>query len=81
MSQSAVLEHLKPLKKVDGAKIMPRPDIGPTICQLKLDGNRVHLIRRIPLRGISGRAISGLPIPAGAADVEPAFDLNPEQGL
>src|SRR4249920_2615310 len=27
------LEHLKPLKKVDGAKIMPRPDIGPTICQ------------------------------------------------
>ena len=68
-----------PLKKVDGAKIMPRPDIGPTICQLKLDGDRVHLVRRIPLRGLSGRAISGLPIPAGTADVEPAFDLKGEE--
>ena len=73
------LDHLKPLKKVDGAKIMPRPDIGPTICQLKLDGDRVHLVRRIPLRGLSGRAISGLPIPAGTADVEPAFDLKGEE--
>lgn len=70
------LEHLRPLAKVDGAKIMPRPDIGPTICQLKLHGNTVKLVRRIPLRGMSGHAISGLPIPAGAADVEPAFDLK-----
>ena len=70
------LEHLKPLKKVDGAKIMPRPDIGPTICQLRLDGDTVRLVRRIPLHGASGRPISGLPIPAGAADVEPAFDLK-----
>ncbi len=70
------LEHLKRLKKVDGAKIMPRPDIGPTICQLKLDGDTVRLVRRIPLCGASGRPISGLPIPAGAADVEPAFDLK-----
>ena len=72
------LEHLKPLKKVDGAKVMPRPDIGPTICQLRLVGNTVRLVRRIPLRGRSGRAISGLPIPAGIADVEPAFDLKGE---
>ena len=70
------LEHLRPLAKVDGAKIMPRPDIGPTICQLKLRGNTVKLVRRIPLRGMSGHAISGLPIPAGAANVEPAFDLK-----
>ena len=45
------LEHLKRLKKVDGAKIMPRPDIGPTICQLRLDGDTVRLVRQIPLRG------------------------------
>ena len=70
------LEHLRPLAKVDGAKIMPRPDIGPTICQLKLQGNTVQLVRRIPLRGVSGRTISGLPIPAGPAHVEPAFDLK-----
>ena len=72
------LEHLRPLAKVDGAKVMPRPDIGPTICQLRLLGGTVRLVRRIPLRGVSGRAISGLPIPAGAADVEPAFDLEGE---
>ena len=70
------LEHLKPLKKVDGAKIMPRPDIGPTICQLRLDGDTVRLVRRIPIHGASGQPISGLPIPAGTADVEPAFDLK-----
>lgn len=70
------LDHLKSLKKVDGAKIMPRPDIGPTICQLRLDGDAVRLVQRIPLRGIRGRPISGLPIPAGAGDVEPAFDLD-----
>ena len=70
------MEHLKPLEKLDGAKIMPRPDVGPTICQLRLNGDTVRLIRQLPLRGVSGRAISGLPIPSGAADVEPAFDLN-----
>ncbi len=70
------LEHLKPLKTVDGAKIMPRPDIGPTICQLRMDGDAVRLVRRIPLRGKSGRAISGLPIRVGTADVEPVFDIK-----
>ena len=72
------LEHLKPLKNADDAKVMPRPDIGPTICQVRLDGDTVRLGRQIPLRGVSRRAISGLPIPAGAADIEPAFDLNGE---
>src|SRR4026208_1690556 len=43
------LEHLRPLAKVDGAKVMPRPDIGPTICQLRLHGRTVSLVRRIPL--------------------------------
>lgn len=70
------LDALKPLKKVDGAKIMPRPDIGPTICQLRLDGDAVHLVERLPLRGTSGRIISGLPIPSGDAVVEPAYDLQ-----
>jgi Esterase-like activity of phytase len=70
------LVHLKPLSKVDGAKIMPRPQIGPTICQLKLDGDTVRLVRQLPLRGVSGRPISGLPIPIGTADVEPAFDIS-----
>lgn len=69
------LEHLRPLAKMDGAKIMPRPDIGPAICQLELQGNGVRFVRRIPLRGASGRAISGLP-PSRATDVETAFDIK-----
>lgn len=69
------LEHLRPLAKVDGAKIMPRPDIGPVICELRLVGNTVRLARQIPLTSASGRAISGLP-PSTADDVEPAFDLK-----
>ena len=70
------LDHLKPLKKVDGAKIMPRPDIGPTICQLRLESDTIRLVRRIPIQDASGRSISGLPIPIGTADVEPAFNLK-----
>lgn len=69
------LEHLRPLAKVDGAKIMPRLDIGPRICELKVTGTKVSLVHQIPLRGASGRAISGLP-PSAADDVEPAFDLK-----
>jgi hypothetical protein len=67
------LEHLRPLAKVDGAKIMPRPDVGP-ICQLRLHGNTVKLVRRIRAGSAVGHI--RLPIPAGAADVEPAFDLK-----
>ena len=71
------LDHLRRLKDVDGAKIMPRPDIGPTIVELRLEEDAVRLVRALPLRGTSGRPISGLPIPEDAvADVEPAFDLE-----
>ncbi len=71
------LDHLRRLKDVDGAKIMPRPDIGPTIVELRLDSDTVRLVRTLPLRGTSGRPISGLPIPEDdAANVEPAFDLD-----
>ena len=69
------LEALRPLAKVDGAKIMPRPDIGPMICKLKVTATKVMLIRQIPLRVASGKALSGLP-PSAADDVEPAFDLK-----
>ncbi len=58
------------------AKIMPRPDIGPALAELRLTGDRVELVRTIPIRGASGRAISGLPGPGSAhAVTEPALDL------
>jgi Esterase-like activity of phytase len=70
------LAHLKPLGSVQGAKIMPRPDFGPTICELKIDRSVVHLVRTLPLRDRYGRAVSGLPIPADGNEMESAFDLK-----
>jgi hypothetical protein len=61
---------------IDGAKIMPRPDIGPALAELRLTGDRVELVRTLPVRGGSGRAISGLPGPGSMhAVTEPALDL------
>jgi hypothetical protein len=45
------------------------------ICELKLIDTSVRLVRQIPLRGASGKAISGLP-PSAGKDVEPAFDVR-----
>jgi hypothetical protein len=65
-----------PHQAIDGAKIMPRPDIGPALAELRLTGDRVELVRTIAIRGVSGRAISGLPGPGSAhAVTEPALDL------
>lgn len=62
--------------EIDGAKIMPRPDIGPALAELRLTGNTVELVRALPIRGTSGRAISGLPGPGSMhAVTEPALDL------
>jgi len=71
------LDHLAPLIDIDGAKAMPRPDIGPTICELRIDGNAVRLASTIALRDKFGRPISGLPIPGDrGTKVEPVFDLQ-----
>lgn len=60
----------------DGAKIMPRPDIGPALAELRLTGDRVELVRTLPIRGASGGSISGLPGPGSMhAVTEPAIDL------
>lgn len=65
-----------PHQAIDGAKIMPRPDIGPALAELRLTGDRIELVRTLPIRGASGRAISGLPGPGSAhAFTEPALDL------
>lgn len=71
------LTHLKPLRKIDGAKIMPRLDIGPAISQLQIRGDTVHLVRTFALRDKTGGAISGLPIPSDASEeIEPVFALD-----
>jgi hypothetical protein len=71
------LDHLQDLAGVDGAKLMPRPDIGPTITELSLVGDELQFVRALRLRAPSGRAISGLPLPGGGeALMEPAYDLE-----
>lgn len=73
------LESLRPLKQVDGAKIMPCLEIGPALSQLRIDGDAVTLVRTVPLRGSDGRTLPGLPPPASPhAEHEPIFSLDGE---
>lgn len=68
------------------AKIMPATDIGPALAELRLEDDRVELLRLIPLRGDDGEPLSGLPTPGSAnSRREPALDtkgrpLNPHPG-
>ena len=68
------LEHLRDL---DGAKVMPRLDVGPELAELRVKGNRVELLRTFPLLRGDGQPISGLPVPGGPhSECEPALDLQ-----
>jgi hypothetical protein len=59
------------------AKIMPRLDLGPAIAELRVEEDRVELVRTIRLANANGDPLSGLPIPAGGrAQCEPALDLD-----
>jgi hypothetical protein len=56
---------------------MPCPDIGPALSELRLSGDRVTLIRTLPLRGQSGTPLSGLPVSGGATSIsEPGLALD-----
>jgi hypothetical protein len=71
------LSHLAGLAERSGAKIMPRPDTGPAIAELRINGDRVELVRALALSGPDGRAVSGLPpASSGPLKSEPAFDLD-----
>lgn len=71
------LAHLVGLRGLDGAKIMPRPAIGPMLARLKVEDDTVTCLQVLPLRDAAGTAFNGLPLPGGdAAAMEPAFDLS-----
>jgi hypothetical protein len=73
------LDRLKALRDEEGAKIMPRPDLGPAIAELRVAGDRVELIRTLRIADAQGRPVSGLPVPGGPhISCEPAFDLDGE---
>jgi hypothetical protein len=71
------LDRLKALESEDGAKIMPRLDIGPAIAELRVAGSRVELVRSLRISDSERRPVSGLPVPGGPhTRHEPAFDLD-----
>ena len=70
------LDHLKALAGIEGAKIMPRPALGPMLAELQLDGHSIACLRIVPLTDQTGAAFNGLPLLGGdTASMEPAFDL------
>jgi len=77
MAKRFGVESLEALQEHDGAKIMPRADLGPSIVQMRIEGDRIELVRTIRISSQSGEPVSGIPIPGGAhAKCEPAFDLE-----
>lgn len=70
------LRELESLAGVKGAKIMPRPDIGPALAELRLMDGKVEIVRTIRLVGEDGRPVSGLPMPSSDHLLaEPVFDI------
>lgn len=71
------LKQLEELGHANGAKVMPRPDLGPTLAELRVHPDRVELVRTIRLTDKDGNPVSGLPVPQGEhARCEPAIDLD-----
>jgi hypothetical protein len=73
------LEHLSGFEGAEGAKVMPRPDIGPAIAELRVLEDKVELVRTIRLANEDGSPLSGIPTPLGEhAKCEPALSLEGE---
>ena len=61
----------------DKAKNFPLPDFTPTIAKIEVGADNVaKLLETIPLKGKSGKPITGLPFTSGALKLEAAFDAN-----
>ena len=68
------LKHVAHPGDPNAIKVMPCPEIGPAISELRLEQNRMVCVRTMALRGTSGRPLSGLPIPGGAGEVAIGLD-------
>ena len=70
------LKHLEPLKDLAGAKILPLATFQPSLSELQIVGDRVELVRSLPLHTTHG-PLSGRALPRSAeAATEPTFDLS-----
>ena len=66
-------------REVPGAKLMPRPEIGPALALLEVTIDSVQLKRTVRLQDRHQRPVSGLPLPdSGHAECEPVLDLRGE---
>ncbi|WP_375402454.1 esterase-like activity of phytase family protein [uncultured Sphingomonas sp.] len=71
------LEELAKHRTRDGAKVMPCLGVGPALSELRVDDDRVEIVRSVPLRDRDGQAVSGLPVPGGPNNrSEPAIGLD-----
>lgn len=71
------LEHLRALAAHDGAKIMPLPQVGPTLARFRLTNDTIELEAALPLCTAAGDPIGGLPVPHGPhAEFEPIYDID-----
>jgi hypothetical protein len=71
------LDHLAPLTALEGAKVLPVPEIGPALARFRLVGERVELEAVSPLQAQDGTALNGLPPPELAgAETELALALD-----
>jgi len=71
------MEALRPHMALASARLMPRPEIGPEIAELRVAGNSVELVGTLRIATADGRPVSGLPLPAGPElQSEPAFGMD-----
>ncbi|HQV04620.1 MULTISPECIES: esterase-like activity of phytase family protein [unclassified Novosphingobium] len=71
------LDHLAKQAGLEGAKVMPTPDVGPALARFRLVGERIELEAVLPLHAADGTPLNGLPPPELAgAETEPAFALD-----
>jgi hypothetical protein len=61
----------------DKAKNFPLPTFAVTIAKIEIGAdNTAKILETIPLKGKSGKPVSGLPFTSGALKLEAAYDLN-----
>ena len=72
---TAVARHVD----AEGAKMMPCLGAGPALAELQVTGDRVDLVRIVPIRDAEGAKLTGLPPPGSDfARFEPVVDLAGE---
>ena len=71
------LDVLRDQAGLASARVMPRPDIGPEIAELRVTQGAVELVRTLKIATADGRPVTGLPLPPGPdLQSEPAFDKD-----